>query len=429
MVVGPDNRKRRAHTKSRQGCGNCKLRSIKCDETKPSCQRCQSYGLTCKYGDKTLEMQFQGAQSFQTHVSPWMEQPPVPTPDNKLDVEKLVNQLVDAPLHLHVDRCAKSPEFMRLDKSHLGLLRKFHDESVLTIGTKESVVVYQRVMTLAATRFAYAMHAVLNFTLLHARYEQEPFQAEQSRAEAYHGYHAVALFGDALIKECHSEEEKDALWATAAILGAISFGSSEATSARQSWPLRSPEAGDLDWLKMSDGKKQVWKMVNPLRETSAFHPVLELEMKKDQVAYHRAMDPGLDLLFPYVTKLYNLDNAIPDGTVKDPYREAASIITRLLPIDPTHSTIMWFLAFIGHMESEFRHLLEAKDPAALLLLAWWYAKLMPYDVWWLGRRCMFECQAICLYLEQTLPADHETRKLLEFPKSCCIRKQQQEVQA
>jgi hypothetical protein len=45
-------RKRKTHSKSRQGCGNCKLRRVKCDEAKPGCRRCQDYGVRCSYSRK-----------------------------------------------------------------------------------------------------------------------------------------------------------------------------------------------------------------------------------------------------------------------------------------------------------------------------------------------------------------------------------------
>ena len=72
------------------------------------------------------------------------------------------------------------------------------------------------------------------------------------------------------------------------------------------------------------------------------------------------------------------------------------------------------------MDTEYRELLEAKDPAAMVLLSWWYAKLIPYNAWWITRRALFQSQAICLYLDKTLSPDHELRRLLEFPKSVCF---------
>ncbi|KAE9364994.1 hypothetical protein N431DRAFT_95028 [Stipitochalara longipes BDJ] len=40
-------RTRKPHSKSRRGCGTCKIRHYKCDEGKPSCNRCLSVGLRC----------------------------------------------------------------------------------------------------------------------------------------------------------------------------------------------------------------------------------------------------------------------------------------------------------------------------------------------------------------------------------------------
>ncbi|KAK1828927.1 hypothetical protein QBC39DRAFT_264278 [Podospora conica] len=42
-------RPRRSHTKSRNGCTQCRRRRIKCDELRPKCTRCQKGDLTCKY--------------------------------------------------------------------------------------------------------------------------------------------------------------------------------------------------------------------------------------------------------------------------------------------------------------------------------------------------------------------------------------------
>lgn len=44
--------KRKFHQKSRNGCLTCKRRRVKCDETKPICQKCQHMNLVCGY---TLE--------------------------------------------------------------------------------------------------------------------------------------------------------------------------------------------------------------------------------------------------------------------------------------------------------------------------------------------------------------------------------------
>ena len=42
---------RRSHKKSRHGCKTCKLRHLKCDETRPSCVNCQTAERRCPYLD------------------------------------------------------------------------------------------------------------------------------------------------------------------------------------------------------------------------------------------------------------------------------------------------------------------------------------------------------------------------------------------
>ncbi|KAL6831751.1 hypothetical protein V8C40DRAFT_237145 [Trichoderma camerunense] len=44
---------RRSHTKSKFGCQACKQRHVKCDEFRPTCHRCLSSKITCKYPDQT----------------------------------------------------------------------------------------------------------------------------------------------------------------------------------------------------------------------------------------------------------------------------------------------------------------------------------------------------------------------------------------
>ncbi|KUJ21302.1 uncharacterized protein LY89DRAFT_778872 [Mollisia scopiformis] len=44
---GDPVRKRQQHRKSRNGCGNCKRRKVKCDESQPSCLNCRKRGLEC----------------------------------------------------------------------------------------------------------------------------------------------------------------------------------------------------------------------------------------------------------------------------------------------------------------------------------------------------------------------------------------------
>ncbi|KAK4097029.1 hypothetical protein N658DRAFT_434849 [Parathielavia hyrcaniae] len=50
------SRKRKIHRKSCLGCGNCKLRRVKCDETEPECKNCLTYGVLCSYRSDAFDL-------------------------------------------------------------------------------------------------------------------------------------------------------------------------------------------------------------------------------------------------------------------------------------------------------------------------------------------------------------------------------------
>ncbi|KAI9734008.1 MAG: hypothetical protein M1834_002665 [Cirrosporium novae-zelandiae] len=61
--------KRRGHTKSRLGCFNCKIRKVKCQETRPSCQNCLKRGYTCEY-PKIIQPQSRQLQTVRNNTIP-----------------------------------------------------------------------------------------------------------------------------------------------------------------------------------------------------------------------------------------------------------------------------------------------------------------------------------------------------------------------
>ncbi|RFU79646.1 hypothetical protein TARUN_2587 [Trichoderma arundinaceum] len=62
-------RKRKTHRKSRLGCGNCKIRSVKCDEAKPTCRRCQASGFTCNYSRTIPTLQLSQSSVIRLNLS------------------------------------------------------------------------------------------------------------------------------------------------------------------------------------------------------------------------------------------------------------------------------------------------------------------------------------------------------------------------
>lgn len=256
----------------------------------------------------------------------------------------------------------------------------------------------------------------MTLSMMHRRYAAAPdhMRTAPSEKETFHWYHGTGIFSRKL-SEPIKDDDRDPLWGAAAILGAITIGSIDASSPEEAWPLKPPSAEDLDWLRMSDGKKEVWKLVDPLRPDSVWSSAMDYHRQQDPEPYDHPV-PELNMLYPFLTKIYAYDPSLDGENPDDPYHTAASILVRLLELDCNHSTIMYFLSFLGHMDPRYRNLLHQKDPRALLLLGWWYGKMCQYNVWWISRRMTLEGQAICLYLERYHSDQKDIMRLLDYPR-------------
>lgn len=157
-----DARKRRAHRKSRRGCGNCKLRRVKvphlhptpkphhnsshltektnrprqCDETKPRCEKCTAYGVTCSYGpasDAVLAVEV----GFKVDLAAGASTPPRP-----------LDRYLSPPLP-----CAgsfESPDAAyQLTPADVRLLERFQKRTVLTLGMPGRDVYERKTLPLA----------------------------------------------------------------------------------------------------------------------------------------------------------------------------------------------------------------------------------------------------------------------------------------
>jgi hypothetical protein len=258
------------------------------------------------------------------------------------------------------------------------------------------------------------MHAILTLTLIHDRWLFAAPDPRQSTTEAFHLHRSVALFSSKMSGPIQPWE-RAALWATAALLAVITFCYVEARTPEDAWPLKPPSPSDLDWLRMSDGKKEIWKLTQPSKADSVL----------------QAIDPPHtnELLVPLLTnpeppavpsefiELYGLDTTVTSDN--QPYYAAASSLARSLKTDCKITVIMNFLSFISDMRIDYKRLLEQKDPRALLLLAWWYGTICQYPHWWIWRRAAIECQAICMYLERYYRHETSIQTLLRYPSLMC----------
>jgi hypothetical protein len=192
----------------------------------------------------------------------------------------------------------------------------------------------------------------------------------------------------------------------------MSFAFIDAETPEEAWPLASPSSLDLNWLKLSDGKKEIWSIVQPFRSDCVFQP-LALEFT---TFLPTPKGPGIETLPAQLLSLFDLDAT--STSENNPYYEAASMLARSFNIEDEFTSTTNFFAFVRQMSPDFKQLLERKDTRALLMLAYFYTQVCQYRHWWL-KRTLLECQAICIYLERIRRHEPEIQALLRFPKMSC----------
>ncbi|KAJ6006641.1 hypothetical protein N7451_004585 [Penicillium sp. IBT 35674x] len=379
-------RKIQPHRKSRRGCTNCKLRSVKCDEKTPACERCVTYGVTCSY-DRTVATLRPPMENIMTPVLP------------------------------------AEPSYWRHPNEQI--LAKFQIRTAPTVSIGKRLEIYQNEVTMLASSHPFLMHVITTLTLMHDRHltmtDNLQYCPHLVFAEYYHWHRAALLFNDRLstLRQFHGEEtaaSRVALLSTAAILWTISFCHIEARTSQEAWPLKSTSSSDLNWLRMNNGKEQIWKFTrsyrpDPVSTTLASmrtHEMLTTPYKNDIIL--------LNNLPPAFIRLFNLAscNSLQDDSTDPHYTIGVQVAQVVFGDCPLYVTILSFVAFVGGMSSEVRGLLEAKDPRMLLALALWYAKLYQVGIWWMSRRLLLEGQAIRIYLKRFFAPDADIQAVLEI---------------
>lgn len=235
--------------------------------------------------------------------------------------------------------------------------------------------------------------------------------ASLSLTERSHWHQGITAFQRRICGPIRSSE-REALWATAAIFATIAFFAVDTRDLKGAWPLKPSLPSDLNWLKLSDGKKTVWHITSPDRPDSSLR---ELALEHRSVFIASCIPTKLQSLPSELLVLCNLDNILTIGG--NPYYGAASTLGQAWSTDDIQIIFINFFCFITTTSPEYRTLLEQKDHRALLLLAYWYAKVSQTHQWWALPRAMLECRSICMYLDRYAGRDRLIQELLQYPRT------------
>jgi hypothetical protein len=260
------------------------------------------------------------------------------------------------------------------------------------------------------------MHTILAVVRLYSMDNDGQMDSQDAVALSFHFVNGICLFNARLSPPPQNSLEKDALWGAAMMLGMAAFSDTREISPVQPWPLTPSSAQSLSWLGVVTRKTVVHRLANPSRPDSIFCSILagmfsSLEYP-NSVGQEEPKLPGLPRKLVWLCRLDET------STVEtNPYHGPATALARVMPLECGRMQMGKFLPFLGSFDERFLDLLFNRDSCALLLLAYFYAKVWSPEQWWIYRRARYEGPAICTLLESRFAGDPELLALLDFPKA------------
>lgn len=216
---------------------------------------------------------------------------------------------------------------------------------------------------------------------------------------------ALVAYQTLLSRPIHIDD-RDALLTASSLLGVVTFFNLEAETVEDVWPLVDC---DMSWLTISDGKKTVWRLAVPLKEDSIWRNVSRIF---DTITAVEETPEHKHTLFDHLCA----EEPLTQSPSMRSLCSTARALNPLLDLECNESTWTLYLGFLCHVDPPFKILMEKRDPWALLILLYWFAK-MCRTVWWVASRSILQGQAICIYLERYHSHDSTIQSGLIWPRA------------
>ncbi|KAK4554065.1 transcription factor [Recurvomyces mirabilis] len=256
---------------------------------------------------------------------------------------------------------------------------------------------------MALTR-SYLLHTIVAISKLH-----QDWMHASSRPQAsslFHSQHALAAYNQRL-RGTITAEDAVAIFSTSTLMNAVAFAQCSRVDAASSWPMTAGENA-LQWLSIQAGPARLLSKLGPLLFDSILQQGLQrFDDSSSVLNFHQEL-PQLGDLRSLIESTHGLGS---------PCCEAIDSLTPLFKLPRIADEAPKFLNFMGNLSPGFVRLLTARDPLALLVLAYWYTLIIELNQWWLLGRARTECTSICMFLERH--RDGRIRALLEFPAHAC----------
>ncbi|KAL4891145.1 hypothetical protein BDV59DRAFT_183286 [Aspergillus ambiguus] len=339
---------RRTHTKSRNGCDQCKKRRVKCDEQGPPCANCLSRELRCTY------LNAPSARSRPTSTPPISGTQPIePSPD-------VVTHSVAGPLR----------------RRDLELMHKFSTdtyESLCNVPADRHT--WQITLPRKALDYDFLMNGILAVAALHTAATTEPPEA-LSYLDAALEYHNQAFTPFRHAVDNITPSNCDAVFAHSVITTVIGIGLPHLTSERGE---RSNMTENIIVVcELLQGVSNIFKIGRSWFQTSLY--ARKKFFEEDALDLDSDTEQALNRL----TAINDAMMAPVDAQYHRIIKDALTLLRRCFVRYRSSPDAASVLSWLAVVDKEFVHALRRRQPLSLLALMHWAVILGELDgkVWW-----------------------------------------------
>ncbi|KAI9933810.1 hypothetical protein ASPWEDRAFT_311930 [Aspergillus wentii DTO 134E9] len=389
---------RRSHTKSRNGCQQCKLRRIKCDEQPPQCSNCARRQIECDLTHRRPSPAFSASASTPSSATTSFNNPPTPSPST----------------------LTAASTSSALDIPDLELLHHYTTVTYKTLpsgASSDQHALWQSQVVQLGFHHEFLLRGILSVSALHLLYLHPDRQESLSLRASTHQSLALSSVQEAL--NTVDTSNCVALFAFSCIIVVLAFATPRTLDSDPSTTNGSINKDILDWFHMIRGCNSVVQAQWPTLSTSFLAPLLHRGMRHETTASHSIPDSSK------ITSLHNLllpSSTNPSVILPDAHRTACALaIHELLN---THTQISLLTSrgqdFIPEIfvwpiaiPDGFLGLLRERQPQAMVIFAYYAALLHRVDGLWFMRgwaRYLIE------HIDELL--GEEWTSWLAWPKSC-----------
>lgn len=388
----PAFRPRRYHTKSRNGCFNCKKRRIKCSEALPACNHCLEKGLSCEYPPGRSSPQPASAS-----LSP---------PSQRIGSPRRPSQEVST-LDPHISTVLEKDDvpgdvllrqgYLRSDV--LDLLHHFvAPTSDAWIGSNDLQSLVQHLVRGSASNAPYLLYSALAFAAAHKLY-LEPSDSKYRIAAPYHYQHSLRKYFRKL-SDALEGDDAESLYASCQLHSFLAF--LNAASSQNTLGI------DLGWVRSTRGVRfivQSPQLMASLQQGDFAQVTQSAGLSWHDLCGREALDNdrrvAVDL--QHLRLLESVCSSLPSQH-QDVCLQVVQTLHLLVQVRPEPAAIGAFMSWIYRLPDTFVDLLEAADPVASLIIGMWCALFSRIDEWWIVGPAKAECRKVCEHIDDVFDA-------------------------